>query len=45
VVRELLSARRNVRRQRREATAAPLALAPGEPAFPEPAARTEGAGS
>jgi dolichyl-phosphate beta-glucosyltransferase len=45
VVRELLAARRNVRRQRRHAVAPPLALVPGETAFPEPAARTEGAGS
>ena len=45
VVRELLAARRNVRRQRRDAGTAPLGLVPGEPVFTESAARTEGAGS
>ena len=45
VVRELLAARRNVRRQRRDAGTAPLGLAQGEPVFTETAARTEGAGS
>jgi dolichyl-phosphate beta-glucosyltransferase len=45
VVRELLAARRNVRRQRRDAGTAPPGLVPGEPVFTEPAARPEGAGS